>query len=423
MWAGCISVDPLKFCFVHIPKCGGTSFRSIAASLVGARKVLPAVNNFELVQMGIPQIRAYDAAVGHFDHGIFDVLPPDTLRFTILRDPVHRYLSTVSHMMRDPAFSHLHPKVRGLTIDDAALHPDVVKEMRNSVVKLFCHMTIPTGIASESNARIAEQSRGAITADIDLAIAHLETYEVVGTQERYFESVQLMLISAGLPPIKVTPLLNEDRSERQHDASPAVADHIRELLDLDQRLYEYARRRLDESISSTLYQLSVKEYTSSLPLLPPRYKFHLDELPGSYGWYTPETDENGTRLWGGLQDEQGFVLRVEPGTRYVITARLGKRDPDHALWVKCNVWGYETLITATGVVIRFETGPSDRMVDIAFVYPNAKSPRESGLGADRRKLGLVLYALAIFKVRSFDEIAADRAMRLIHEAVPGLIAA
>jgi len=410
-----------RFCFVHVPKCGGMSFRDIVANRVGIEKVLPSVSNVEFMQLSASQIASYPVASGHFDHGVFDVLPPETLRFTILRDPVQRYLSTVSHMMRDANFSHLHECVRGLTFDEALLHPEVMSEMQNGMVKLFCQRTIPTGIGSLDEARATENLRSVIEAEIEVAIEHLDTYDVVGVQEHYFDSVQLMLLAAKLPPIKIAPLTNEDRTSRQSTASPSVINKVREILDLDQRLYDHAMGRLKGSISSTIYTLAMKNYAAKQPLLPRRFKFDLAQLPGGYGWYAPELDPDGARLWGGSRDEQGFVVNVEPRSKYVIVARLRKRDPDKELRVQSSIKDAETVWASSGLILRFETRPSDHLVDVSFIYPNATSPSESGTGSDQRKLGLVLYELAMFKVDNFYDRSPDDWLEIVHKARPGEI--
>jgi hypothetical protein len=385
-------------------------------------KVLPAESNVELMRLPLPDIANYPVAVGHFDHGVFSVLPPETLRFTILRDPVERYLSTVSHMMRDAEFSHLHKKVRDLTFDEALIHPDVMSEMRNSMVKLFCHESISVGIESEAEAVAAQELRSSeVHANVELAKAHLETYDVVGVQEQYFDSVQLMLLAAGLPPTKVAPVLNDDRSDRRESVSPAVVQQVREVLDLDLQLYQYAVDRLRRSLSTTIYEIAIRQYAAEQPRLPERYKFELSELPGSYGWYQPELDPEGTRLWGGSRDEQGFVLRVEPATKYAIVARITKRDPDKELSVECSITGAVATPTPWGIILSFETGSADYMADVSFVYRGATSPFEEGIGTDRRKLGLVLFELGVFRVESFEDLDPGKLFEALHASGPGVI--
>jgi hypothetical protein len=411
-----------NFCFVHVPKCGGTTLRSIALTRMRPEEILPAQNNTELMRLSREDIRRYPAAIGHFDHGIFDVLPAGTLRFTILRDPVQRYLSTVSHIMRDPHFSHLHERVRDLTFDEALLHPDIVSETRNSVVKLFCHDTIQVGIGTDEEALAQQQKRSFdVYTEVEVAKARLDSYDVVGLMEQYIDSVQLMLLAAGLPPVKIAPVLNEDRTAKQSSASPEAIARVRETLDYEQMLYEYARDRMRQDISSTLYSLALRDQASRDPQPPDRFKFDLAELPGAYGWYEPETDATGTRLWGGSRDEQGFVLKVRHNCKYMVAARFDKREPDKKVRVECSIKGAQPLFTPEGVVVQFETGPFDQVVDLALVYPDAQRPAESSAGSDQRKLGLALYQLGIFRVDSFDEWQAHELLDIVQEAGPGEI--
>jgi hypothetical protein len=113
------------------------------------------------------------------------------------------------------------------------------------------------------------------------------------------------------------------------------------------------------------------------------------------------------------------VLRIEPNSKYVVVASFDKRKADNELSIECSVRNCKTDFAPGGAVIRIETGADDQLLDIAFVYPGATSPQQEGTGNDQRKLGLVLYALAIFKVEDFAEITAASGLRLARTSRPG----
>jgi hypothetical protein len=398
------------------------TFRQIISTRCDAGDVLPAAGNQELTRMPAHVIRKYRVAAGHFDHGIFSALEPATLRFTILREPVSRYVAAVSHMMRDPAFSTLHEELKGLSIDEAMLHPRVTTQMRNSVVKIFCHDELPVDLRSDDEVSAAQARRDMICADLSLAIEHLDSYQVVGIQERYADSVQLMLLKAGLPPMKLPPLINNDPTGRQSQVSPRVLNEVRGFLDLEVQMYEYALRRMDEELSEAIYSLATNKYASGLDPVPDSYKVDLFRLPGSYGWYAAEPDGNGSvRIWGGSRDEQGFVLKVKPSSRYLVVLNLHARGKDKQVTVTCNIPGARVQYGQFGVVLQVEDTGTSEVLDVAIRYPGAQIPKESGTGEDLRRLGVLLLNVGVFRVESFDQFDIARCLRALRNSPAGPI--
>jgi len=410
-----------NFCFIHVPKCGGMTFREIVAGRCAREDILPA-SNLDVMQLAPEAIAKAKAAAGHFDYGIFAVLPPGFLKFTILRDPVKRYVSTVSHMMRDPAFSEFHAQLAGMTLDQAAMHPPVRRVMRNAVVKLFCKDPLPIGVASREEAIRLEAERQNLRPDLSLAMERLEGFDVVGTQEHYIESVQLMLAAADLPPLKRAIVVNDDTTGAQADVSPQVLDNIRDLLDRDQVLFDYACRRIRRDVADALYALSAHRYAHAEPPVADRCRLDLAALPGAYGWYAPERDEHGiARRWSGSLDEQGFVIKIRPRSKYLVVLGFQERVGGGKLSIRTNLRTAQARIIPSGAVLFVDNPTSNDMLDVTITYPQAASPKAQGTGEDLRKLGIVMFHVGVFRVESLDGLDIGPYVEAAASNPPGLL--
>jgi hypothetical protein len=402
------------------------TFREMVFARCPKQVILPAIETTDLMQMLPEQIQRYPVALGHFDYGIVPLMS-GRRKFTILRDPVNRYISTVSHMMRDRNFSDLHQLLSGLSLEEALLHEAVRIELQDNMVKLFCYDAIPTGIDAEEAATLQRARSASVQADLDMALARLDHFDVVGTQERYHDSVQLMFASSDLPPVKLVPVVNDD----PQSASSKVSDHIRgqikEMLAKDQALYEYASTRTSRDVSQTIYSLSAATFIRRQQAVGDAFKFHLSQLPNAYGWYAPETGSNGqVQLWGGSRDEQGVVLRVAPFTKYLVVAGLHAIDERQMPpQVKSNVSVERVWVASVRewnyVCIALDNDGDNELLDLAFVYENAVSPAAKGTGNDIRRLGLLLTDLAVFKVENFPN-AAEEFVMAMQKSPPGPIA-
>lgn len=104
----------MKLFFMHIPKTAGTSFRRFLERSVrerggtvserghdgiwsGDSESYPSYDEF-VASGGRPQ-RNCDLVCGHYPHHVMDLLAPETVVVTVLRDAVARSISHVKHQM------------------------------------------------------------------------------------------------------------------------------------------------------------------------------------------------------------------------------------------------------------------------------------------------------------------------------------
>jgi hypothetical protein len=104
----------MKIFFMHIPKTAGTSFRRFLERSMrerGASVSLRERDGFwsddsesyldygTIVSDAGRALRDFDLVCGHYPYHVSELMPPDTIVVTILRDPILRCLSHIKHQM------------------------------------------------------------------------------------------------------------------------------------------------------------------------------------------------------------------------------------------------------------------------------------------------------------------------------------
>jgi hypothetical protein len=89
--------------FNHIMKTGGTSLVDGLTSLAGGRFCLTAIFIDHLVGLPRPLFDMASLVAGHLGPMPLELMPPDTVTATLIRDPVDRVLSHYTHVLVDPA--------------------------------------------------------------------------------------------------------------------------------------------------------------------------------------------------------------------------------------------------------------------------------------------------------------------------------
>ena len=83
----------MKIFFLHFPKTAGVAIRNAIVRNHPTLRVLPADDMPALSRFSVEELKTYDFFSGHFDWSYLDVLGPDVLVFTLLREPYDRALS------------------------------------------------------------------------------------------------------------------------------------------------------------------------------------------------------------------------------------------------------------------------------------------------------------------------------------------
>ncbi len=173
--------------------------------------------------------RRFKVVRGHLSYGIHEFLPQGATYITMLRDPVSRFLSSYSFILRRP----LHPlhwklKKAGVGIEDFmqyTLHRQ----------NLQCRV-------------IAGVGEGGTCDEQTLAVAKenlTRSFSVVGLSERFQESLVLIATTFGW---NIPYYENRKVSKVRPALEPRLVQMIQDHNQLDMQLYEFGRERFEKDL-------------------------------------------------------------------------------------------------------------------------------------------------------------------------------
>jgi len=233
------STDPFLL-FLHVPKNGGTTLRSIVDLQYGPASVLTYYNQtdrqlldnvpYMLLKPDLP----YRALIGHFHFGVHDPLPERVRYVTLLREPIARTISEYhERLATGPTRAEL-AKPDGTYLSLAEALERYPEHYDNQQVRYIAGV---------------REGRAVNEKDLARALANLDGhFAFVGTVERFDESLLLMGRRLGWRPC-VYDRLNRKGGMR-HATEQAVHERLLALNELDLRLYTAVAQRLDAEIAA-----------------------------------------------------------------------------------------------------------------------------------------------------------------------------
>jgi hypothetical protein len=255
--------------FLHIPKCAGSAFRDVLAANYDIRHAFivraPAEDHIALLKR-LPEFEraSLRLVAGHVPYGIHELLPGPSEYVTFLRDPVDRVVSLYYFIRRDTRHE-LHAAVRQMSLEEFArgeLHPEITN----------CQTRQLSGREATS---FLSGTQPCDAEDLARACRHLETFGVVGLQERYDESVAMCSLRYGwtLPVLREINV-TKGRADMAAVPPPVIA-RIRECNGFDEELYRHAvalfekqraacGRRVDRALARQARRAKLQSWTSRL---------------------------------------------------------------------------------------------------------------------------------------------------------------
>lgn len=303
--------EPRPVLFLHIPKTAGISLTTALVNRFPADKCLTGVR---ATDTHIEPFEDREFVAGHLDFRHVERFPRRPLVMTFLRQPVVRVLSqyyfartwTEQDMVadsrrttRERAQRRLHwfSKVKSLSLRDL-----LVQERELAYGQ---YSNRQTRILADAANDEMEHTRATVDErTFESALRNLESCDVVGLTERMDDSVRAIERTMGwegLGPISRTNVTRGGRPAPE-EIDPLAREILEDWNRYDERLYQFAARRLDETLQG--------QRTTSPASLPDASDFSVDLPIHGHGWYTRERDANGWFCWMGTSPEAWLDLRV-----------------------------------------------------------------------------------------------------------------
>jgi hypothetical protein len=229
-----LKTRPFYF-FIHIPKTAGTTLRSIVDLQMGHKNVLTYYNQpnrslLDNLDALVSTNSHYQALIGHFQFGVHQNIGREAQYFTFLRDPVDLTISAYYERLKTGRSEFEKPDGSIMSIIE---HIDA---------NLFGYTNLQTRIVAGIDGKevLTEE-------DLDLAKENIEKYyKFVGISEMFDQSILLLSKILGWRPC-IYGTLNKGPDSKE--IGDDVRDAIVKITPFDKELYDFARKRLEQSIA------------------------------------------------------------------------------------------------------------------------------------------------------------------------------
>lgn len=235
----CLALRPRPILFDHVPKTAGTAvtnflMKNYPARLTfttNSRNPQSSVDQFKSLPAG--KRRRYLLVAGHSVHQLLDYVRPDSVRFTIFREPIDRIISHY-YFVRQDEDNYLHARIlkSNMSLEEYAL-AGLSGELSNHYTTHF------SGLSSEEiRVRGTEAVERA-------ASAILGNYDVIGFQDDLPGAIRKLSKAARLYRRFDNRITNQSVGRpRADEVSERARSAITEANPLDIRLYALLRRKL-----------------------------------------------------------------------------------------------------------------------------------------------------------------------------------
>jgi len=237
------ALSDLVLIFIHIPRTGGTTIRTIVEKQYADDEVLSLYGNDITDAVAVTRDFCKDQEAlsrlklvrGHVTFGLHEYIPRPCAYFTVLRDPVYRALSLYKYIRRDPAH-FAYQEGSKMTVGEFVLS-GIVLETNNGQVRQLCGSegALPQKSYGTTKTPYGECPDSMLREAVD----NVSNYFIaVGVLERFDGFIQYVNGVLGWKPVEY----RKTNATKEH---PSVADlelqtraDIGRLNRLDYQLYQ-----------------------------------------------------------------------------------------------------------------------------------------------------------------------------------------
>ena len=245
--------------FHHQPKTAGSTFRQILESLFRPDEVCPGEIDDEVTSLSAEERAGYRLYAGHYRYDTIDELLPNALWLVMIRNPIDRVVSNY-YNVRDPKRygrawirrANERPGVKGFLakVQEMTLEEFVFSDLNRARDRVVNRQTRYL-VRREMHAKRFPVYEAEI---VEAAKRNLrERFVYIGVQEHFQLSLDLLLMTFGLPPIedrsRFNPNINvRERKSHGYDIPDNVREHLEAQNRMDLEIWDYAKTLMFERL-------------------------------------------------------------------------------------------------------------------------------------------------------------------------------
>ena|SRR3990167_2028391 len=265
----------IPFYYLHIPKTAGTTFISYLDEILSVKKMFyhQVWNHLTPADKNLSQ---YNYFRGHFGYGLLRHLKTKPILVTILRKPIGRSISMLSHMKQDPVYNNWVPVnfLDGfININKVFFDPDKAKVFENTQTRyLGMDLDIPKIVSQKYHndyKKILFDSENEFVNPkvpyselFEKAKNNLQEFQFVGLKEYFSESLSLFAYTFNIKPFlgERFYLQNWTKKPDITELNSPIMKRIYELNRFDIKLYDYAKKIFSKRYKDMLEELQKTYY-------------------------------------------------------------------------------------------------------------------------------------------------------------------
>lgn len=297
--------------FLHIPKCAGTTIRSLLEKNFHEKDIYP-LQRFYIEKHNYkeaPQIE-HEFVAGHFPLWFLKEKDPNfetSFLFTVLRDPVERVLSHARYRQKHGSDSFFDP---------LSIRPNCMCKM----------------LTSDPNLEGQELLEDCISNLIhfDYILFQDDPVKFEKGIKRLFKSLQFPYLDKDVPRLNPT---------KKNQVSEELIEKLKELNSLDIALYQFAKNHF---CSPKKYSPNPRDLTAQSEII------HTFDMPmNGYGWHRRENLRTGKAIYQNIRNQRGVIyFSLVPGQDYILSCNAKVFRPDIKLSLEIN--GSKLLLKKKG---------------------------------------------------------------------------
>ncbi len=264
-------MDHRRVVFLHIPKTGGTTLHRFLTSQFRQDEICPERFN-SLSLYPDEKLARYRLFSGHFDRTTVDRLPTPIAKITLLRNPRDRIIS-LYRFWRSHTREALERTGRAPCLAKELPLLEFLRWRSDGVPESIDNMQLRILLGDGKVGPAGEYYYRGVELDLASAVRcatdYLDTFESFGITERMSQSLRAIARALGYKAPVLTKHANDHRQFGKDgrdleaaadigELTPEINAELDRLTQGDMVLYEYAKRRFEESRPSFLSVLRNK---------------------------------------------------------------------------------------------------------------------------------------------------------------------